>query len=356
MTRWTKLESEGEALIALDQAPMQWALGLRFIVGCGVPPIVGVALGQPALGVFAAIGALFALLSDIGGSLRDRLVLMLATTCAMTAYAVIGAMTAGHFWVALALISTGAFATAWVADMHRPLETVFRFATVGAVIGSGAHVYSPGAGVAFFGGGLFACLIVLTGYFIRRARNVPALPTWMQGWQLLLSGQSTAGIRYTLCYVAATALGVAATQTLGLSRGFWITVTVLFVMRPDGPQSVKLVLQRLIGTLGGIALAAAIVQLSHEPYALIFWTIVIGFFAPYGQKRNYALGVGLITAMTMVLLDLALLSHGGDRQLLWVRLLDTAIGCLLAFVGTVIAYPRALRSEPPAASKPGTST
>jgi uncharacterized membrane protein YccC len=342
MITWRALKIGLASLVALDPASPGWGVGLRFSVGCGVPPIIGVATDQPALGVFAAIGALFPLLSDIGGTLRERLTLMFATSCAMTLCAAIGALTVGDFWIVLILTALGAFATAWVADMHRPLEMVFRFATVGLVIGSGAQIHAPGAAFAFLCGGLFACLVVIVGYLVRRARAAPPLPTWSRGFQLLLSGRSIAGMRFALCFVAASAIAVAATPVLGLQRGFWITITVLFVMRPDGPQSLKLVLQRFIGTVAGIAVAALIVELSHEPWILILWIIAIGFLAPNGQQRNYALGVGLITAMTMVLLDLALLSQGGDRQLLWVRLVDTGIGCLLAFCGTVIAYPRAV--------------
>ena len=343
-----------ESLVALDPASPGWGVGLRFSVGCGVPPVIGVAAGQPALGVFAAVGALFPLLSDIGGTLRERLTLMLATSCAMTLCAAIGALTAGDLWIVLAMTALGAFAIAWVADRHRPLEMVFRFATVGLVIGSGAQIHARGAALAFFCGGLFAGLVVIVGYLVRRAQAAPPLPTWSRGFRLLLSGQTVAGMRFALCFVAASAIAVAATPILGLQRGFWITITVLFVMRPDGPQSLKLVLQRFIGTVGGIAVAALIVELSHAPWILILWVVCLGFLAPNGQQRNYALGVGLVTAMTMVLLDLALLSQGGDRQLLGIRLLDTGIGCLLAFAGTVIAYPRAVRSVESAldASKP----
>jgi hypothetical protein len=352
------LEAALAPLIKLEPEPIQWDFGVRFAVACGVPPMIGVAAGQPPAGVFAAIGALFPLLSDIGGKLRERMILMLATSGCMTGGAILGAVVAGEIWLTLGLIAAGAFATARVADLHQPLEVVCRFATVGMVIGSGAGIHDPGAAAAFLSGGLFACVVVLAGYLLRRARDAPPLPTWSQGVRLALSGQSVGGLRYTLCYVAVTVVACSATQALGLPRGFWVTVTVLFVMRPDGRASIRLVLQRFLGTVGGIAVAALVVEVGHNPWVLITWVAVLGFCAPNGIKRNYALGVGLLTAMTMVLLDLALLSQGGDRQLLWVRLVDTGLGCALAFCGTVIAYPRALRKATPDldASKPGAST
>jgi hypothetical protein len=282
----------------LRAARLHWMLGLRFTVACGVPPIVGFMAGRPLAGVIASFGALLPMLADIGGSLRQRLTLMLATSLFMTA---------------------------------------------GLAVGAIAHVYDPVAAVCFLAGGVFSCLVVLAGHFIRESQDLEPLPTWSQGLRLLLSGQSIAGLRFALCYTAVAVAAVLVTQTLGLQRGFWVTITALLVMRPDGPQSVNLIVQRLIGTAGGIALAALVVLLGHDPWILFGWSLVFAFFAPVGLKRHYALGVGLITAMVMVLLDLALLQSGGDRPLLWTRLVDTALGCVLALCGTLTAAPEILK-------------
>jgi uncharacterized membrane protein YccC len=59
--------------------------------------------------------------------------------------------------------------------------------------------------------------------------------------------------------------------------------------------------------------------------------------------------------MVMVLLDLALLQSGGDRPLLWVRLVDTALGCVLALCGTLIASPEVLRKRRESSGHAGTS-
>ena len=57
--------------------------------------------------------------------------------------------------------------------------------------------------------------------------------------------------------------------------------------------------------------------------------------------------------MIMLLFDLALLQHGGDRPLLWARLVDMGFGCVLALCGTLIADPTVLRRQS-APSHPGT--
>jgi uncharacterized membrane protein YccC len=343
------------ALSQLQAARLHWVLGVRFAIACGAPTIIGVATGRPLVGLTAAIGALFPMLADIGGNMRERLTLMLATSACMTTGAVIGATTAGNFWFSLFLVGAAAFAAAWVSDLHRALELVSRFAAVSLVIGSGAGVHDPRAAISFFAGGAFACLVVLAGHLIRQAEELEPLPTWSEGLRLVLAGRSVAGLRFTLTYTAVAVTAVTATQALGLQRGFWVTITALLVMRPDGPKSLELALQRFIGTTGGIALAALVVLFDSRAWVLIGWALLFAFFAPIGLKRNYALGVGLITAFVMVLLDLALLHQGGDRPLLWVRLVDTGLGCILALCGTVIAYPGALRRRSPAPGQPGAS-
>jgi hypothetical protein len=343
-----------ESLLAaqLHATRLHWLLGVRFAIACGVPPLVGVAAGRPLAGVIAAVGALFPMLADIGGNLRQRLTLMLATSLFMTAGLVVGSITAGDFWSSLLLIAAAAFTAAWVSDMHRILELMSRFGAVSLVIGAGAGVHDPIAAASFLAGGVFACLLVLVGHLIRQAEDLEPLPTWSEGVRLLLSGQSVAGLRFALCYTAVAVIAVTATQALGMHRGFWVTITALLVMRPDGPKSLELILQRLVGTAGGIAIAALVVQFGHNVWVLIGWSLLFAFFAPVGLKRNYALGVGLITAMVMVLLDLALLHQGGDRPLLGVRLVDTALGCILALFGTVVADPDVLKKRTPASDPP----
>ncbi|HTS54802.1 MAG TPA: FUSC family protein [Burkholderiales bacterium] len=355
MIRLSAQKAASAALSQLQAARLHWVLGVRFAVACGVPAIIGISMGRPLVGVVAAIGALFPMLADIGGNLRERLTLMLATSACMTAGAAIGATTAGDFWLSLLLVAVAAFAAAWVSDLHRVLELVSRFAAVSVVIGAGAGVHDPRAAVSFFAGGVFACLLVLVGNLIRRAQDLQPLPTWSEGLRLVLSGRSVAGLRFTLCYTAVAVIAATATQAVGVQRGFWVTITALLVMRPDGPKSLELTVQRFIGTTGGIALAALVVLFGHQAWVLIGWALLLAFFAPIGLKGNYALGVGLVTAFVMVLLDLALLHQGGDRPLLWVRLVDTGLGCVLALCGTAIAYPGALRKRSPAPGQPGPS-
>ena len=80
------------ALTGLWDARLHWLLGLRFAIACGVPPIIGAAAEQPLAGVIASVGALFPMLADVGGNIRQRVTLMLATSFFMTAGLVVSAL------------------------------------------------------------------------------------------------------------------------------------------------------------------------------------------------------------------------------------------------------------------------
>jgi hypothetical protein len=195
---------------------LHWVLGIRFAIACGVPAIIGIAAGRPLAGVIAGIGALFPMLADICGNMRERLTLMFATSPFMTAGLIAGAATSGHFWVSLLLIAVAAFAAAWVLDLHRVLDVTLRSSH--SLVGSRSGVHDPIAAACFLAGGVFACLVVLLRHLIRQYDELQPLPTWSEGLRLLLSGQSIAGLQFALSYTGVAIVAVAATQALGVQR------------------------------------------------------------------------------------------------------------------------------------------
>jgi hypothetical protein len=172
---------------------------------------------------------------------------------------------------------------------------VCRFATVGMVIGSGANVHSSDAGAAFFIGGLFACVVVLLGYLARKAEDEAPLPTWTHAMRLVLSGQSVAGLRYTLCYVTAR-------RSFGNpGQGYHavLAVTALFVMRRTVRQHKPT--SSASQNPRRYCLAALAVGHSRNPCAHPLGDRARLLLAQWSQAQLRP-RVGLITAMTMVLL------------------------------------------------------
>ena len=114
-------------------------------------------------------------------------------------------------------------------------------------------------------------------------------------------------------------------------------------MRPNNSESVQLVLQRAFGTLIGVGIALGIVSLSHNAWHLTAAATVLAFCISPGLIWQRWAGFAAITAMALVLLDMALLTQGGDRPLLSERLYDTGLGCIIALAATWIIFPERWR-------------
>jgi hypothetical protein len=103
----------------------------------------------------------------------------------------------------------------------------------------------------------------------------------------------------------ALGLGVAAYWLLGLSEhGFWIPLTIVFVLRPDSNQTFDRLVLRATGTLIGLVVATALSEWLHgDGVALaIALTIASGF--AYGLLTvQYALFTMSITTFAVLLAD-----------------------------------------------------
>jgi uncharacterized membrane protein YccC len=154
-----------------------------------------------------------------------------------------------------------------------------------------------------------------------------------------LKGAHAADWRFGLRYALAAALGLGLAEHFGAAHAAWVTITTLAVMRPNDSESVQLVLQRAFGTLIGVGIALGIVSLTHNPWHLTLAAIVLAFLISPGMIWQRWSGFAAITAMALVLLDMALLTQGGDRPLLSERIYDTGLGCTIALAATWVIFP-----------------
>ena len=151
------------------------------------------------------------------------------------------------------------------------------------------------------------------------------------------------GVRYAL----AAAIGLGLAEHLGSSQAAWATITSLAVMRPNEAERGTLVIERGIGTFGGVVIAWGILALTSNAWLLGALVAAFAFaIAPAAAWHRWA-RFTVITVTVLVLLDLALLNQGGDRPLLAERLYDTAMGCVIALAATWLIFPQRRRSMGP---------
>ncbi|MGO1247321.1 MAG: YccS family putative transporter [Oceanisphaera sp.] len=139
-------------------------------------------------------------------------------------------------------------------------------------------------------------------------------------------------MRLCLCF----ALGYSLIAYFELERGYWILLTILFVCQPSFSATRKRLVQRILGTIGGILAAVPLLYFFPSIGAQLM-ILLLGAFIFFTQiKVYYSWAVGFVTLFVLLAFNL----QGGTSELIWLpRLFDTLIGCALSFVAVWFIWP-----------------
>lgn len=122
---------------------------------------------------------------------------------------------------------------------------------------------------------------------------------------------------------------------------YWLLLTILIVSRPRLAITWQRNLERLAGTLVGVALASLMLLIISSPVILL----TIAVFALFGfftwNRYRYSWCVCCVTVSVVLCLSVY---HGGPVMILSARIGYTLAGCALAFAGIFI-FPVWIRSE-----------
>jgi Fusaric acid resistance protein-like len=143
--------------------------------------------------------------------------------------------------------------------------------------------------------------------------------------------------RHALRYGVCLAVGVAIYRVADLhEHGYWIPLTILFVLRPERDETDHRLVLRAVGTFLGLALATALALLfdGAEPWIAI--TLTLAAALSFGLITvQYALFTASITTYVVLLSDTL-----GEAPLhaAWQRALGTVAGIAIAWIAFRI-YP-----------------
>lgn len=145
---------------------------------------------------------------------------------------------------------------------------------------------------------------------------------------LSLESQSA---RHAIRFGAALAAGVATYRLLGQEdHGYWIPLTILFVMRPERDETDHRLILRAIGTVIGLVLATAIAEAFGGDELVIAAVLTVAAALSYGLLTvQYALFTAAIT--TYVVVISATLDEPAF-QAVDERAVGTALGIAIAFL------------------------
>ncbi|MGH6623744.1 MAG: FUSC family protein [Burkholderiaceae bacterium] len=323
-------------VFSIARVPLPLVTAARVAAACGLPLFAGVLTGQAMAGVIAAATALLTTLADIGESRRARSGTMAVAVVALLLGGAIGGRYGVTTFADEVLIFVAAVLAGWVSAAHPGISTVARFFAMAVAIGAGLHLSDPSMAWAALAGG--ACAIAVA-FITWRFDGVPVsenLFDWRTGIRRALLGFG-AGPLFAVCYGLAAVLALMLAHHFGVERPYWAAVTVLMVMRREGLLNLKLVIQYMTGTLGGILAAGAVTPLLNPLWALALVATTCAASARIGIALNPALGFAGITTFFMLAFDIALRGTGMAAHILSTRLLDVGVGCLIALAWTLIA-------------------
>lgn len=321
--------------LAFRNTPSAAGVAARAGLSVLVPLLAVVVLGHPGWSAYAAFGAFTSLYGRNHVHL-SRAVMQAGAGAALTAGVVLGALVSTaevRAWLAVAVAAVVAAAGAALAtaqDWHPPgpLFLVFAFGAVSSVPHTAADV--PVAAAVAGASALFALAVGNIAGLVRADPTRPARPRPVRTRDWLP------------CAIAVLLAGGTATA-VGIGHPYWAMVAAVAPLSAPGTtHQVVRSLQRVVGTLGGLLTAAALLALGLGPVPTVLAVVVLQVVTELLVGRNYALALLFITPMALLMGQIAAPRPMG--LLLFDRGLETvigaAIGLLIILVGVLL--PRRL--------------
>jgi hypothetical protein len=212
-----------------------------------------------------------------------------------------------------------------------------------AVFASGATATIPATAhtllevVVVGGAGTVFALLVTLVFAVVRARGVPVVARSRPG-------QPVGAVAWEMALTVGTAALVAGVVGVLLIGSHWYWAMVGAVAATGGAHVHARVirgLQRLLGTVLGILVAAGILALHLPPLAIIAVAVLLQAGAELFVGRNYGIAMVFITPLALVMVSLAAATP--PDVLLRDRLLETIVGVA---AGTAVAVASAMLRRP----------
>jgi hypothetical protein len=310
--------------------------GALFLVNVGFPIVAGVAVGAWRFALVGGVAAIMLSFADDDGPLRSRLVFLATVAFGMAAGGAAGYALGTYgaaFWV---LFIAAAFAAGWFHRVGRAAHFAARVGTMALAIMGGLREVMPDE-VVLMAAVLAVCVLsrivdhVLFGPLPRAPGPPPKTPATAAGW-----------LRFSVAYAAAAGVAMWIGITFDPTRAIWVVTTTLVVMQPDAVANYRRIVGRIVGTVAGVIAAFALTQLLHSTVLLCAIMLAIAALMPHHLRHRYWLHTALIALLILLAYHLATVAGAGAENmpmLLVERLIDVSVGCILALMGTAVAFP-----------------
>jgi hypothetical protein len=313
--------------------------GALFFVAIGVPVMAGVLRGEPQAAQLGAVVGLTLAFADNDKDLPRRLRLLVLDGLGIALGALAGYLVRNSAAMLWPLFVAVAFLTGLSARRGREPLIVARNVAMAFAVGGTMPAFDMQ--LVWYPLGVLAVNVVaraLDHWLFGPLPLVPVAPMQRPsghgGW-----------LRFACAYAFASTMGFWIGGTLDPTHQFWIVITTLIVMLPDANASYRRIVERITGTFAGVVAAWAITVATHSLVLISTAILIVAPFIPHHIGARYWLHTALIALIVLLAYDLTELSTqgasaAGMADLLIERMKDILLGCAMALVGTVAAFPR----------------
>jgi uncharacterized membrane protein YccC len=150
-------------------------------------------------------------------------------------------------------------------------------------------------------------------------------------------------LRHALRVGITTAAAVLIARLLGLPHGYWMTIAVLVILQPYTGATLVKGAQRIVGTVAGGIIAAALAAVIHDARGIMLLVAVLAATAVMLLPLNYGMFVVLLTPAFVLLVEVS----EGNWSLAGVRIVNTLLGGALAALAARLLWPSPERERFP---------
>ncbi|MGZ5375578.1 MAG: FUSC family protein [Solirubrobacterales bacterium] len=325
--------------------------GALTAIPVGVLALLSLWLDLPACSGMAG-GALLAGFVAFDAPARTRTIWQLVLAPVLGLAAGLGVLSSGPPILAIAVMTAFAIVGGCCVAVSLRLAIAGMMVVLGLLIAQGLMLDPDQAliaSLATIGGVLVQAVLSLAAWaFWDREREQPGLPERLRGGRRALAanlGRGSSSLRHALRWGIALGASVAVYRLIDLQgHGYWVPLTVLFVLKPEADDTWERLAMRAIGTLAGLLLATLLDEALGGGAVPVALCLTVSAALAYALlSLEYALFTAAITVYIVLLTD----TQGYDAlSVADQRALATAIGIGIAALAVLVSQPTGRANAP----------